>query len=261
MHTAHAIARHCISICLGLVGRIHNGPPQKGLLKYVDLAEIWDGSVGGGFLTSLVCKAKNSQEVQEIVNEATRRFEGTIPWQLLSAAAHISAGPSVDNPQLAGTLLASISPKDIPYIWEGVLRAVLGNASRHKNSPVALNAFRLLMAQNTPLTTMDYAHVIHSGIDSSEEEARLVHELLQQPCPTELDPRTIGVLLKVCHIHHNLDLAGRVWQWAAPRQHLRHGDQELCYVIAQYLLFADGEMLELLKDIPPADESQTIVDA
>ena len=127
----------------------------------------------------------------------------------------MSAGPSVDNPQLACNLLAIISPEDIPYVKEGVFRAVLGNASRHKNGAVALNAFRLLAARNTPLTTTDYARVIHSGIDSSEE-TRLVHKLLQQPCPTELDPRTIGVLLKVCHTHHNLDLADRVWQWAAP---------------------------------------------
>ena len=114
MHLAHAVARHCISKSLCLVGRIHNGPPRKGLLKYVDLAENRDGSVGGGFLTSLLRKAKNSREVREIVNEAACRFEGIIPWQLLSAAAHVSAGPSVDDPQLAGTLLASISPKDIP---------------------------------------------------------------------------------------------------------------------------------------------------
>ena len=300
MHIAHAVVRHCMSKRLCLVGRIHNGPPRKGLLKYVDLAENRDGSVGGGFLTSLLRKAKNSREVREIVNEATRRFEGT-PWQLLSAAAYVSAGPSVDDPQLAGTLLASISPKDIPYVREGVLRAVLGNASRHKNGAVALNAFRLLMARNTPLITTDYARVIHSGIDSSEEEARLVHELLQQPCPTELDPRTIGVLLKVCHVRHNLDLAGRVWQWAAPRRHVRHGDLELCYVTAQYLLLcgragniavahqvwqearntglaylpvvtgsmlsvlamhgADGETLELLKDIPPASLNSYMVTA
>ena len=316
MHIAHAVARHfmsksllvgrtlaryCMSKGLFLVRRIHNGPPRKGLLKYVDLAENRDGSVGGGFLTSLLRKAKNSREVREIVNEAARRFEGTIPWQLLSAAAHVSAGPSVDDPQLAGTLLASISPNDIPYVREGVLRAVLGNASRHKNGAVALNAFRLLMARDTPLTTTDYARVIHSGIDSSEEEARLVHKLLQQPCPTELDPRTIGVLLKVCHARHNLDLAGRVWQWAAPRRHVRHGDQELCYVVAQYLLLcgqagnkavahqvwqearnmglahlpvvtgsmlsvlamhgADGETLELLKDIPPASLNSYMVTA
>lgn len=145
MHIAHAVARHCMSKHLCLVRRIHNGPPRKGILKYVDLAENRDGSVGGGFLTSLLRMAKNSREVREIVNEATRRFEGT-PWQLLSAAARVSAGPSVDDPQLAGTLLASISPKDIPYIREGVLRAVLGNASRHKNGALALNAFRLLMA-------------------------------------------------------------------------------------------------------------------
>ena len=286
------------SLCL--VGRIHNGPPRKGLLKYVDLAENRDGSVGGGFLTCLLRKAKNSREVREIVNEAARRFQGTIPWQVLSAAAHVSAGPSVDDPQLAGTLLAIISPKDIPYVWEGVLRAVLGNASRHMNGAVALNAFRLLVARNTPLTTTDYARVIHSGIDS-KEEARLVHKLLQQPCPTELDPRTIGVLLKVCHVRHNLDLAGRVWQWAAPRRHVRHGDQELCYVMAQYLLLcgragniavahqvwqeardmglahlpvvtgsmlsvlamhgADAETLELLKDIPPASLNSYMVTA
>ena len=236
MHIAHAVARYYLSKSLCLVGRIHNGPPRKGLLKYVDLAENRDGSVGGGFLTSLLRKAKNPREVREIVNEAALRFEGTIPWQVLSAAAHVSAGPSVDDPHLAGTLLASISPKDIPYVWEGVLRAVLGNASRHKNGAVALNAFRLLVDRNTPLTATDYARVIHSGIDSSEEEARLVHKLLQQPCPTELDPRTIGVLLKVCHVRHNLDLAGQVWQWAAPRRYVRHGDQELCYVVAQYLL-------------------------
>ena len=300
MFIAHAVARHCISKSLCLVGRIHSGPPRKGLLKYVDLAENRDGTVGGGFLTCLLRKAKNSREVREIVNEAARRFEGTIPWQLLSAAAHVSAGPSVDNPQLAGTFLAIISPKDIPYVWEGVLRAVLGNASRHMNGAVALNAFRLLVARNTPLTTTDYARVIHSGIDSSEE-ARLVHKLLQQPCPTELDPRTIGVLLKVCHVRHNLDLAGRVWQWAAPRRHVRHGDQELCYVMAQYLLLcgragniavahqvwqeardmglahlpvvtgsmlsvlamhgADGETLELLKDIPPASLNSYMVTA
>ena len=136
----------CMRTSLCLVGRIHNGPPWKGLLKYVNLAENQDGSVGGGFLTCLLRKAKNSQEVQEIVNEAARRFQGTIPWQVLSAAAHISAGPSVNDPQLAGTLLAIISPKDIPYVWEGVLRAVLGNASRHMNGAVALNAFRLLVA-------------------------------------------------------------------------------------------------------------------
>lgn len=302
MHIAHAVARHCLSKTLRLVSRIHNGPPRrKGLLKYVDLAENRDGSVGGGFLTSLLRKAKNSREVRDIVNEADRRFEGTIPWQLLSAAAHVSAGPSVDDPQLAGTLLASISPKDIPYVWEGVLRAVLGNASRHKNGAVALNAFRLLMARNTPLITTDYARVIHSGIDSSEEEDLLVHKLLQQPCPTYLDPRTIGVLLKVCHVRHDWDLAGRVWQWAAPRRHVRHGDQELCYVTAQYLLLcgragnkavaqqvwqearnmglahlpvvtgsmlsvlamhgADGETLELLKDIPPASLNSHMVTA
>ena len=297
MHIAHTVARHCTSKRLCLVGGIHNGPPRKGLLKYVDLAEKRDGSVGGGFLTSLLRKAKNSGEVREIVNEATRRFEGTVPWQLLSAAAHVSAGPSVDDPQLAGTLLASISPKDIPYVWEGILRAVLGNASRHKNGAVALNAFRLLAARNTPLTTTDYARIIHSGIDSSEEEARLVHVLLQQPCPTELDPRTIGVLLKVCHVRYNLDLAGRVWQWAAPRRHVRHGDQALCYVTAQYLRAgniavahqvwqeaknmglahlpvvtgsmlsvlamhgADGETLKLLKDIPPASLNSYMVTA
>ena len=301
MHIARTVARHWMSKSLCLVGRIHTGPPRKGLLKYVDLAENRDGSVGGGFLTSLLRVAKNSREVREIVNEAARRFEGTIPWQLLSAAAHVSAGPSVDDPQLAGTFLASISPKDIPYVREGVLRAVLGNASRHKNGAVALNAFRLLVAQNTPLITTDYARVIHSGIDSSEEEARLVHELLQQPCPTELDPRTIGVLLKVCRVRHDLDLAGRVWQWAAPRRHVRHGDQELCYVMAQYLLLcgragnkavahqvwqetrnmglahlpvvtgsmlsvlamhgADGETLELLKDIPSASLNSHMVTA
>jgi pentatricopeptide repeat protein len=296
----HAVARHYTLKSLCPARRIHNGPPRKGLLKYVDLAETRDGSVGCGFLTSLLRKANNSREVREIVNEA-RRFEGTIPWQLLSAAAHVSAGPSVDDPQLAGTLLASIPPKDIPYLWEGVLRAVLGNASRHKNGAVALNAFRLLVARNIPLTTTDYARVIHSGIDSSEEEARLVHELLQQPCPTELDPRTIGVLLKVCHVRHDLDLAGRVWQWAAPRRHVRHGDLELCYVTAQYLLLcgrtgnmavaqqvwqeardmglahipvvtgsmlsvlaahgADGETLELLKDIPPTSLNSYMVTA
>ncbi|KAF8328743.1 hypothetical protein F5887DRAFT_848187, partial [Amanita rubescens] len=234
-------------------------------------AENRDGTVGGGFLTSLLRKAKNSREVREIVNEATRRFEGAVPWQLLSAAAHVSAGPSVDDPQLAGTLLASISPKDIPYVWEGVLRAVLGNASRHKNGAVALNAFRLLAARNTPLTTTDYARIIHSGIDS------------------------------ICHVRHDLDLAGRVWQWAAPRRHVRHGDQDLCYVTAQYLLLcgragnialahqvwqearnmglahlpvvigsmlsvlamhgADGETLELLKDIPPASLNSYMVTA
>ena len=111
MYIARAVARHCMSKSLCLIGRIHNGPPRKGLLKYVDLAENRDGSVGGGFLTSLLRKAKNSREVREIVDEAVRRFEGTIPWQLLSAAAHVSAGPSVDDPQLAGTLLASISPR------------------------------------------------------------------------------------------------------------------------------------------------------
>jgi pentatricopeptide repeat protein len=301
IHVAHVAARRCTSKSLCPAGRIHNGPPRKGLLKYVDLAENRDGSVGGGFLTSLVRKANNSREVREVVNEAARRFEGTIPWKLLSAAAHVSAGPSVDDPQLAGTLLARIPPKDIPYIWEGVLRAVLGNASRHKNGAVALNAFHLLVARSTPLTTTDYARVIHSGIDSSEEEARLVHELLQQPCPTDLDPRTIGVLLKSCHVRHNLDLAGRVWQWAAPRRHVKHGDLELCYVTTQYLLLcgrmgnmaaaqqvwqearnmglahlpvvagsmlsilavhgADGETLELLKDIPPASLNSYMVTA
>ncbi|KIM46640.1 hypothetical protein M413DRAFT_440245 [Hebeloma cylindrosporum] len=298
---ARAVTRHCISRRLCLVGRIHNGPPREGLLKYVDLAEARDGTVGGAFLTSLLRKAQNSREVRELVNEAARRFRGPIPWQLLSAAAHVSAGPSVDDPQLAGTLLADIPRKDIPYIREGVIRAVLGNASRHKNGAVALNAFRLLVARNTPLTATDYARVIHSGIDSSEEETRLIHELLQQPCPTELDPRTIGVLLKVCDVRLDLDLAGRVWEWAAPRRQIRHGDEELCYVVAQYLLLcgragnkavahqvwqeakdmglahltivtgsmlsvlamygADGETLELLKDIPPASLNSYMVTA
>lgn len=62
MLITHAVARHCMSRSLCLVGRIHNGPPRKGLLKYVDLAENRDGSVGGGFLTSLVRKAKNYEK-------------------------------------------------------------------------------------------------------------------------------------------------------------------------------------------------------
>ncbi|KAK2461236.1 hypothetical protein APHAL10511_006763 [Amanita phalloides] len=282
-------------------GRSPNGSPRKGLLKYVDLAEQRDGRVGGGFLTSLVRKANNSREVREVVNEAARRFEDGVPWQLLSAAAHISAGPSVDDPRLAGTLLARIPLKDIPHVWEGVFRAVLGNASRHKNSTVALNVFRLLIARNTPLTATDYARVIHSGINSSEEEAQLVGELLQQHCPTELDPRTIGVLLKVCNVRHDFDLARQVWEWATPRRHVKHGDAELCYVTAQYLLLcgrmgnavvakqiweeakymglahlpivtgsmlsvlaahgADDETLELLKDVPPASLNSYMVTA
>jgi len=150
----------CMLKSLCLVRCIHNGPPWKGLLKYVDLAKNWDGNVGGGFLTSLVHKAKNLWEVQEIINKAAHRFEGIISWQLLSVAAYVSAGPSVDDPKLAGTLLASISPRDIPYIWEGVLRAVLRNTSRHKNGAMVLNAFHLLVAQNTPLITTDYACII-----------------------------------------------------------------------------------------------------
>jgi hypothetical protein len=65
------------------------------------------------------------------------------------------------------------------------------------------------------LTTTDYARVIYSGIDSSKEEARLVHELRWHPCPPDLDPCTIDMLLKMCRDCHDLDLAGRVWQCTA----------------------------------------------
>ena len=266
--------------------------PRKGLLKYVDLAEERDGHVGGGFLTRLVRKANSSREVRELVNEAARRFNDTVPWQLLSAAVYVSAGPSVDDPQLAGTLLARIPSENIPHIHEGVLRAVLGNASNHKNSAVATHAFRLLVARGIALTPTDYARVIHSGIDSNEEETRLMTELLQQPCPDDLNPRVIGILLKTCNARHDFDLARRVWQWAAPRRHAKTGHLELCYVAAQYLLLcgrtgnmavarqvweyaktagfahvpivtgsmlsilamhgADHEVLTLIKDIPPS---------
>lgn len=211
-------------------------PLRKGLLKYVDLAEERDGYVGGGFLTGLVRKANDSREVHELVNEGARRFNDTVPWQLLAAAAQVSAGPSVNDPQLAGTLLARIPPENIPHIHEGVFRAVLGNASKHKNSPVAINAFRLLVARGIPLIPTDYARVIHSGIDSLDEETRLMNQLFQLPCPHELDPRVIGVLLKTCNARHEFDLARKAWQWATPRRHAKANDHELRYVTAQYLL-------------------------
>jgi len=65
-------------------------PLRKGLLKYVDLAEERDGYVGGGFLTGLVRKANDSREVRELVEEGARRFNDTVPWQLLAAAAQVS---------------------------------------------------------------------------------------------------------------------------------------------------------------------------
>ena len=210
---------------------------RRGLLKLVDLAQERDGYVGGAFFTSLVRKAQSSREVVDLVNEATTRFENAVPpWQLLSAAAYVSASSTIDNPQLAGSLLSRIPREFIPRVREGAFRTVLGNASKHKNSSVALQAFRYLLAGNTPLIITDYVRVIHSGIDSNEE-TRLMDELLQQPCPSDLDPRAIGVLLKVCDRRHNFMFGNRVWEWATPRRRARYGNNEdLCYIVAQYLL-------------------------
>ena len=88
---------------------------RRCLLKFVDLAEERDGHVGGAFFTSLVLKARSSRGVVDLVNEATARFENAVPpWQLLSAAAYVSASSTIDNPQLAGSLLSRIPREFVP---------------------------------------------------------------------------------------------------------------------------------------------------
>ncbi|KAL6054966.1 Pentatricopeptide repeat [Balamuthia mandrillaris] len=222
--------------------RHNHSRTRRGLLKFVDLAEKRDGRVGGGLLTRLVRKARNRQEVEELIEEATHRF-GSVPWQLLAAAAHVSAGSHVDDPRLASTLLSRIPEAELPNIREGVLRAVLGNASKHQNAAIAMQAFNLLVASKGPLSATDYARVIHSGVEPHAER-QLVEELLHQPCAVDLDPRVIGVVLKACTRRHDFELAKRVWQWAAPRLRANYGDKDLGYVTAQYLLLC-GETGDL----------------
>lgn len=75
------------------------------------MAEAEDGKVGGGLFTSLMRKARNSTEVNDLIQEAEKRFGPKhIPWQTLSAAAYVSSGPLVNNPTLAMQLLQKIDP-------------------------------------------------------------------------------------------------------------------------------------------------------
>ena len=110
-------------------------------------------------------------------------------------------------------------------IHEGVLRSVLGNAARHKNSIVALEAFELLQYRSIS----DFIRVIYTEPGISIEND-LIDQVLRQECPANIDIRSIGVLLKCCQRRHDFELRKRVWSWAGPRLNSTHGDLDLTFI-------------------------------
>jgi pentatricopeptide repeat protein len=208
--------------------------PRGGILKFIDNAEKRGEQIRPAMFTSTVRFAWNTREVNQVIREAKRRFECP-SWQLLAAAAHVSSGPKVDNPDLAGDLLLSIPKDDIKYVHEGVLRSVLGNASRHKNSRVALKAIDLLSQRpGITINFTDISRVIHSDPGQSFEK-KLVDSALQRPCPSDLDFRAIGVFMKVAEKSYDFQTGQRVWEWSRPCWSARVA-QDLVFVSIQYIL-------------------------
>jgi len=219
---------------------LFSSSPKKrsGLLKFVDITEKRDGKVGPALFTRLVGKAYNTKEINGLLQDAEKRF-GKLSWQLLAAGAHRAANPKVNNPSLGARLLQRIPKQDISRVYEGVIRAVLGNASKHHDTHAANIAFDMIPFENRSPT--DNVRLIHAGVDSKKGR-ELIDQVLSKPCcsssAAQIDVRVLGVFLKFCSKIHDIDLAQRVWTWGETSRYLAADKQDLGFITVQFLLLS-----------------------
>lgn len=207
---------------------------RSGLLKFINLAQKRDGKVGPAFFTRLVQKANDTQEIRNLLEEAKTRFGSQLPWQLLASAAHRSASKEVSDPELGASLLQQIPNEDVLHVHEGVLRAVLGCASKHNVLKSAQLAFDMLPVGNITLT--DKARLIHAGVDTNKA-MEMIEQVLSVPLVTEkLDIRVLGVFLKFCHKCNDIELAKRVWEWGEFTRKYSDDKHSIGLITLQFLL-------------------------
>lgn len=216
---------------------------RSGLLKFVDMSEAEDGKVGPGLLIRLSKKASNSKEIKDLLQESQIRF-GNISWQILSSAAHRAASVAVNDPKFAVSLLRLIPKRDFPNVHEGVLRAVLGCASRMGDLEAAKAVFAMIPFNIRNPT--DSARLIYSGI-GTQEARHLIVETVK--VAQVVDLRVLGVFLKLCAKCHDIQLAQHVWAWGAQSRASTSDMRSLTLVTVQMLMVTGKGNLETVYEV------------
>src|SRR5690348_10517640 len=105
------------------------------LVKIIADKENLNVKLNRGYFTRLVKEAKKREEIEELLGEFDKRF-GPPDTILLATAAYTSA-KELDDPDFSRDLLQRIPKPEHHSILPGILKAVLGCASRHKSTAVA----------------------------------------------------------------------------------------------------------------------------